>query len=55
MWDRKELGELPEVLCGGCEVEFIACAVWPPQSETVEAQDALQMREQHLNLFPQLA
>ncbi len=52
---RKELCEFPKVL-GGCgEAEFIAGAARAPQSETAEARDALQMREEHRHLFPELA
>ena len=54
-WHRNELCELPEVLCGGCEVEFISCAARASQPETAEAQNSLQMREEHLHLLPELA
>ena len=47
-----ELGELPEVLGGGGQEEFIPGAVRPSQAQAVELQDPLEMREQHLDLLP---
>ena len=52
---RDELGELPEVLDGGCEVELVAGPVRSSESEPVEAQDALEVGEQHLDFLPQLS
>jgi hypothetical protein len=54
-WYREELGELPEVLGGGGEEEFVVCAAWAAQSEPAEAEDALEVSEQHLDLFPEFA
>ena len=48
-WNQR--GELPKVLGGGGEVEFIAGAVWPAQSKPVELQDALEVSKQHFDLF----
>jgi hypothetical protein len=52
---REQLGEFSEVLGGGCEVEFVAGAVWATQSEPPEAKDAFEVGEQHLDLLPELA
>ena len=40
---RKNLGQFAEVLGGGGEEEFVICAPWSAQSETVEAKDPLEM------------
>jgi len=45
------LSELSEVLGGGCEQEFIFCAVRSAQAEASQSDNALEMREQHLDLF----
>ena len=34
---RNEFRELSEVLCGGCEEEFVVGAAWPAQPEPSEA------------------
>jgi hypothetical protein len=49
---RQELGEFPEVLRSGGEVELVAGAVRASEPQPVEPQDALQMGEQHLHLLP---
>ncbi len=49
---RDEFGELPKVLGGCCEDEFITRAARSSKSQTVEPENALEMSEQHLNLFP---
>ena len=54
-WHREELGELPEVLGGGGEEEFVVGAAWAAQSESAQSEDALEMGEEHLDLFPELA
>ena len=48
---RDQLGELPEVLGGGGEEELVAGAVRPSKPEAIEAQDALEVSEQHLDLL----
>lgn len=52
---REDLGELPEVLGGGGEVEFVVCATWAAQSKPVQTENPLQVREQHLDLLSELA
>ena len=47
---RNELREFSEVLDHCCEVEFIFCPVWSPETQAVEADNSFQMREQHLDL-----
>src|SRR4051812_6692115 len=47
-WRRR----FPEVLGGGGEEELVVGAAWSSQPEAVEAQDAVQMSKQHLDLFP---
>src|SRR5262249_33448220 len=47
-----ELGELGQVLDSGGEVEFVASAARSAQPQSVELQDALEMREQHLDFLP---
>ena len=49
---RNELRQFPEVLGGGGEEELVVGAAWSSQPEAVEAQDALQMGKQHLDLLP---
>jgi hypothetical protein len=46
-----ELGEPPQVLCDGHEGEFELGAAGPPEAQSEETQDALQVSEQHLDLF----
>src|SRR5260370_9446378 len=47
-----ELCQLAQVLGDGGEVEFVAGATRAAQPQSVELQDAFEMREQHLNLLP---
>jgi hypothetical protein len=47
----KELGHLAKVLGGGGEEEFVSGSVWSPKAKPVELQDALEIREQHLDFF----
>jgi hypothetical protein len=49
---RDQLGELPEVLGGGSEEELVFCAVRASEAQAVQLQDALEVREQHLDLLP---
>ncbi len=46
-----ELRQFAEVLGGGGEEELVVGAAWSSQTEAVEAQDALEMCEQHLDLL----
>jgi hypothetical protein len=39
-------------LGGGSEEELVLNTKWTSQPQSVEAQDALEMCEQHLDLFP---
>jgi hypothetical protein len=45
------LRQFVEVLGGGGEEELVEGAAWSSQTEAVEAQDTLEMCEQHLDLF----
>ena len=47
----QEFRHFPEVLGGGGEVELVAGAVWSAQSQAIEPEDALEVREQHLDLL----
>src|SRR5665647_789832 len=49
--ERDQLGELSEVLDRCSEEELVLGPIWPSQPEPVEAQDALEMIEQHLDLL----
>jgi hypothetical protein len=49
---RSELRQVAEVLGGGGEEQLVVGAARSSQSQAVEAQDALQVREQHLDLLP---
>ena len=49
---RDQLCELSEILRGGGEVEFVPGAVWSAQSKPVEFEDALEVGDEHLDLFP---
>lgn len=50
--DRDHLRHLAEVLgCGG-QVELVFRSVWTPQAQAIQLQDALEVGEQHLDLFP---
>jgi hypothetical protein len=46
-----ELGEAPQVLGNGGEGKFVLCATWTTESEATEPQDALEVREPHLDTF----
>src|SRR5438067_13546384 len=48
---RDQLGEFAEVLSGRGEVELVAGAARPAESEPIELQNTLQVSEQHLDLF----
>jgi hypothetical protein len=48
---RRQLCEFSEVLGGGCEVELIAGAVRSSEAKAVQAEDAFEMGEQHLDLL----
>jgi hypothetical protein len=38
-------------LGGGGEEELVSCAVWTSQAQAVHPEDALEVREQHLDLL----
>ena len=46
-----QLCELAEVLDGCCEVELIFGAVWSSEAEAVEADDAFEVGEEHLDFL----
>ena len=51
-WTEREHRQLAKVL-GGCrQGKFVMRACGTAQSESIELQDAFQMSEQHLDLFP---
>lgn len=54
-WDWSELREFAEVLDGCGEVELILGAVWSSKAEPVKTDDAFEVCEQHLDLFPGMA
>ena len=49
---RDQLCQLSEVLGGGSQQELVLSTKRTSQPEPVEAQDALEMCEQHLDLLP---
>ena len=48
---RNQRGEPPQVLSDGSKNKLILGASWATQSQPTELQDALQMREPHLDLL----
>ena len=50
--DRGQLHEALQVLGGGGEEEFFGCAREPSEPQAPQLEMPLQMREQHLDLFP---
>ena len=50
-WHWDQLGHLAEVLGGGCEGELVARAVWTSQTQTLELENAFEVREQHVDLL----
>ena len=48
-------GQLSEVLRGSGEKEFISGAAWASEPKPAEAENALQMGEEHFNLLSELA
>jgi hypothetical protein len=48
-WSDNELGKPAEVLRDCCQCELELGTARPTQSQTIEPQDALEMRKQHLN------
>jgi hypothetical protein len=46
-----QLGELSKVLSGGGEEELVFCPGRTAQPQTSQADDAFEVREQHLDLF----
>ena len=51
-WHRDQLCHLAEVLGGGGEEELVSCSVWTSQTQAIHPEDALEVREQHLDLLP---
>ena len=51
-WQWDQLCQFSEVLGGGSQEELVSSAKWTSQPEPIEAQDALEMCEQHLDLLP---
>src|ERR1700722_7631503 len=49
--ERNELRQLSEVLGGGGQQELIFGSTWPTQAQSIQPEDALQMREEHLDLL----
>jgi len=49
---QDQLCQLSEVLGGGRQEELVPSTEGASQPEAIEAQDALQVREQHLDLLP---
>jgi hypothetical protein len=49
---QDQLCQLSEVLGGGRQEELVPSTKGASQPEAIEAQDALQVREQHLDLLP---
>ena len=49
---RDQLCQLSEVLGGGSQQELVLSTKWTSQPEPIEAQDALQVREQHFDFLP---
>jgi hypothetical protein len=50
-WPSDQFAETPKVLGNGGKRELELGTAWPPQSEPAEAENALQVREQHLDLL----
>ena len=51
-WTEREHRQLAKILCGSRQGKFVLRAGWTAQSQPIQLQDTLQMREQHLDLFP---
>jgi hypothetical protein len=49
--ERFEFCQLPEVLGGGYEGEFVLDAAWPSQSEASKSEYALEVCKQHFDLL----
>ena len=50
-WHGYQLGHFAEVLGGGGEEELVSCSVWTSQAQAIHPEDALEVREQHLDLL----
>jgi hypothetical protein len=50
-WRRDELRQIAEVLGSGCYMELVYGAVWTSQAQSVELQDAFEVREQISTFF----
>ena len=48
---RDQLGELAEVLGGGCEVKLVACSGGASESQSVQAENAFEVGEEHFDLL----
>ena len=46
-----KLGEPPQVLCGRSQRELELCTAGTAKAQTTKPQNALEVREQHLNLL----
>jgi len=49
---RDQLGHLAEVLGGRGEEELVFCAFGTSQAQSIQLQDAFEVRKQHLDLLP---
>lgn len=48
-----DLGQFAEVLGGGGEQEFVVRTAWTAQSKPSKAEDAFELREEHLGVLTQ--
>ena len=49
--ERDELRQVPQILGGGGQKEFVFCSVWAALAQSIEPEDAFQMSEEHPDLL----
>jgi len=50
-WSANNFGEPLQVLCDGRQRELELCATWTSQTQSIEPENTLEVREQHLDLL----
>jgi hypothetical protein len=50
--DGDQLGELTQVLGGGGEEKLVFCSVRASETQAIQLENALEVREQHLDFLP---
>ena len=50
-WEGNDFSQFPQILGGGGQQELVFGSTWATEAQSIEPEDALQMREEHLDLL----